>query len=69
MWGKYCCETKTEGTSSIPIDGCDGGELSMSSICCEQNNHQECLHNEGCVDSEGDGNSNTFLIYRNEYMF
>ena len=51
-WGKYCCGTPKEDISSIDLEGCDGSDLSMSSICCEKNNHQECPYEEGCIDNK-----------------
>ena len=54
-WGEYCCRTTKEGTSTIELEGCDGGELSLNSICCDQNDHVECPHEEGCNDSKERG--------------
>lgn len=62
-WGKYCCATEKEDTSTIKVDGCDGSKLSLSSICCDQNDHQECSHSEGCIDYKDRGDShNSFSI-------
>ena len=38
------------------MDGCDGSDLSMSSICCEQHNYQECPYEEGCIDNKKGSN-------------
>ena len=54
-WGEYCCATPFEEISSIHIDGCNGGDLSMSSICCDKNNYRQCPSDQGCIDNKVKG--------------
>ena len=39
----------------------------MNSICCEQNNHQECPYEEGCIDNEAIRNEIKF--FRNKLRY
>ena len=65
-WGGYCCETPIEDKSSIHLEGCDGSELSMNSICCEQNNFLECPFDEGCTNNKDKANIDMLLACGND---
>ena len=40
----YVDEVKETGD----IEECDGGKLSLDSLCCRNNEYQKCADNEGC---------------------
>ena len=47
--------------STLHLDGCDGGDLSIDSVCCEENDYHSCPHDEGCIDYKIKGIKNLFL--------
>ena len=52
MWGMYCCEKDEEGDGMIGEEGCNGGELRNSSICCKNDKQIMCTKNGGCEDKK-----------------
>ena len=58
MWGKYCCKNDTEDiiverNKPGHIEGCDGGTLSIDSVCCTNNDMIKCSSEEGCRNKKG----------------
>ena len=53
MWGEYCCKTEVENTAQNNLYECDGGPLSINSICCEDDLYEKCPHIGGCKNNRG----------------
>ena len=53
MWGEYCCETELEATANHNFAACDGGPISINSVCCEDNKYEKCPHIGGCINNRG----------------
>lgn len=54
MWGLYCCTSKLEKNSSIGMDECNGGAISLNSICCKDNDYEKCPDDRGCSNHWGE---------------
>ena len=48
MWGLYCCKSKSKKNISMGMDECDGGAISLNSICCEGDDYEKCPDDRGC---------------------
>ena len=44
MWGEYCCKSAKD---------CDDVEISMDSVCCKNNDYQNCSDTTGCKNNRG----------------
>ena len=53
MWGEYCCKTKLEKSTQNNLAECDGGQISINSVCCEDNEYEKCPHIGGCKNNRG----------------
>ena len=60
MGGDYCCKTAKENTfiemdidTIKDISRCNGGPISLSSVCCESNNFKKCPSDGKCKSSQG----------------
>ena len=73
MWGEYCCKTEWEGTAENNLAACDGGLISINSICCEDNQYDKCPNMVGCKNNRGiqnwSGNTKISHFIRNMYMY
>ena len=72
MWGQYCCGTLKEDNSTVSLVGCNGGEISLGSICCEKNIHYKCPHDKGCTDNKDRGTSHIklkLLLKSKQYQY
>ena len=49
MWGMYCCAERKEGHFPNGVKGCEGGDLHIGSICCENDKQLRCTKDGGCV--------------------
>ena len=59
MDGDYCCKYDVEHVEAgNEKPECDGGKISMASLCCKDHQHIKCPHKLGCVNhAESEGNS------------
>ena len=56
MWGTHCCKSLLESNESkaeTVFDGCDGGALSMDSLCCFNDEYIKCPSSSGCIGNKG----------------
>lgn len=60
MGGDYCCETRFENVfmqlddeTQIDKSHCDGGTISLESVCCRDNRFIVCPNNKKCKSSKG----------------
>lgn len=53
MWGTHCCKHELENNSPNGISECDGGPLSLNSLCCKDNAYQKCRDEKGCHNRRG----------------
>ena len=51
MWGEYCCKTELEENNNFVA--CDGGPISINSVCCKDNEYEKCPHIGGCKNNRG----------------
>ena len=65
--GIYCCRTnKEKNDSARDGDLCDGSEIGIDSLCCENDDHARCGY-EKCINHKDaikndQGNANLILI-------
>ena len=53
MWGAYCCKTKYEDKTNDGIQECDNSVISLSSVCCNNDEYLSCPAQGGCKDRKG----------------
>ena len=60
MGGDYCCTTEKEGSfkelddySKVDRSSCDGGPISLNSVCCQNNRFVRCPNNKKCKSGKG----------------
>ena len=53
MWGEYCCKTESEKITQSNLAECDGGHISINSVCCEEDQYEKCPHMGGCKNKKG----------------
>ena len=53
MWGEYCCKSESEKSTQNNLPECDGGHISIDSICCKDDQYEKCPHIGGCKNNRG----------------
>ena len=53
MWGTHCCKHDVEDDTTYGVSECDGGPISLNSICCKNNEYKKCWDLRGCKDRRG----------------
>ena len=51
--GDYCCKNDKEKVKSSYGDTCDGSKISLTSLCCLNDEYVECEHPDGCINYKG----------------
>lgn len=51
--GKYCCKFSKEKVDVVLGDKCDGGNISLQSMCCNYDEYIQCPNTQTCQSNEG----------------
>ena len=61
--GKYCCESQLENdNSAVEGEVCDGGQISLSSVCCRGHKYLRCPGGKDCRSLTCTGNISVAII-------
>ena len=63
MWGTYCCKSNLEADRGMLMEECDGSLISLDSMCCQNNEYEQCRDSRGCIDFGALGGIYMNIVY------